>query len=104
VAVSVEFMVYVQSIRSRGRLGRIFFDECYTSITDVSYRARLGTLKEIYRFGYPLVMLTAILPVMMEVWYREAILYKDAVLVRSVAIKHNIYYRVRVIRRKEGTV
>lgn len=104
VAVSVEFMAYVQSIRSRGRLGRIFLDECHTSITDVSYRARLGTLKEMHRFGCPLVMLTATLPVTMEAWYREAMLCKDAVLVRSVAVKHNIRYQVRVVRRKEGTV
>ncbi|KAK4441869.1 P-loop containing nucleoside triphosphate hydrolase protein, partial [Podospora aff. communis PSN243] len=104
VAVCLEFMAYVQSIRSRGRLGRIFFDECHTSITDVSYRARLGKLKEMHRFGCPMVMLTATLPVSMEMWYREKMLCRDAAILRSAAAKHNIRYRVRTVRKGEGSV
>src|SRR4051794_11526670 len=98
-------MAYVHNVRSRGLLKRIFFDECHTSITDVSYRVRLGKLKELYRFGCPMVMLTVTLLVTMETWYRKAMLCQDAALVRSVAVKQNIRYRVvQVVRPKESTI
>ena len=32
-----EFTMYVDSLRERGLLGRIFIDECHTIITDVRY-------------------------------------------------------------------
>jgi RAD3-like DEAD/DEAH box helicase len=104
VAVGAEFMAYAQSVRSRGRLARIFFDECHTSITDVGYRARLGRLGELHRFGCPMVMLTATLPVAMEGWYRERMLCRDAAMLRSAAAKLNIRYTVRTVAARKGGV
>lgn len=64
-----EFIKYVDSVWSRGLLGRIFVDECHTIITDVSYWERLGALKGLHRFGCLLVLLTATLSVRIERWF-----------------------------------
>lgn len=94
MAVCAEFTSYVESIRRRDQLRRIFFDECHTAVTDVGYRARLGQLMGLHRFGCPMVMLTATLPVSMEGWFREHMLCSDAVIMRASAAKLNIRYRV----------
>jgi superfamily II DNA helicase RecQ len=98
VAVSNEFTAYVESIRARGQLRRIFFDECHTIITDASYRVQLGKLKELHRFGCPMVMLTATLPVKMEPWFRTQMLCGDAAILRAAAVKLNIRYRVDTVK------
>ena len=97
VAVCEEFTGYVESIRTRGLLRRIFFDECHTTITDVNYRKRLGLLAKLHCFGCPMVMLTATLPVCMEQWFRKAMLAEDASLIRAPAIKLNIRYRIETV-------
>ncbi|KAL6359163.1 hypothetical protein LRP88_07380 [Fusarium phalaenopsidis] len=81
VAVGEGFTTYIENIRSRGLLGRVFLDECHTAITDVGYREQLGLLPRLHRFGCPLVMLTATLPVSMEPWFRKQMLAEDAAIV-----------------------
>ncbi|KAH6953657.1 P-loop containing nucleoside triphosphate hydrolase protein [Fusarium avenaceum] len=98
VAVGEGFTVYIESIRARGLLERIFFDECHTVITDVGYRERLGQLTGLYRFGCPLVMLTAILPISMEAWFRERMLAQDAAIIRAPTTRVNIRYRVEQVK------
>jgi superfamily II DNA helicase RecQ len=87
VAVSEGFTAYVESIRGRGLLERVFFDECHTAIMDVSYRERLGLLTGLHRFGCPLVMLTATLPVSMEDWFRERMLAQEATIIRAPTMR-----------------
>ncbi|EXK24343.1 hypothetical protein FOMG_18921 [Fusarium oxysporum f. sp. melonis 26406] len=98
VAVSEGFTAYVESIRVRGLLERIFFDECHTVITDVGYRERLGQLTGLHRFGCPLVMLTATLPISMEAWFRERMLAQDAAIIRAPTMRVNIRYRVERVK------
>ncbi|PCD25885.1 hypothetical protein AU210_012319 [Fusarium oxysporum f. sp. radicis-cucumerinum] len=98
VAVSEGFTAYVESIRGRGLLERVFFDECHTAIMDVSYRERLGLLTGLHRFGCPLVMLTATLPVLMEDWFRERMLAQDATIIRAPTMRVNIRYRVKQVK------
>ena len=97
VATCEAFLGYVESIRARGLLRRLFFDECHTVIVDSHYRARLRELRGLHRFGCPIVMLTATLPVGMEEWFRETMLAQDAVLVRTAAVKLNIRYCVETV-------
>jgi superfamily II DNA helicase RecQ len=97
VAVCEEFTSYVESIRIRGLLRRIFFDECHTIITDVNYRKRLGELAKLHCYGCPMVMLTATLPVCMEQWFRKTMLAEDASLMRAPAVKLNIRYRIETV-------
>ncbi|KAJ9413909.1 hypothetical protein QL093DRAFT_2594845 [Fusarium oxysporum] len=107
VAVSEGFTAYVESIRGRGLLERVFFDECHTAIMDVSYRERLGLLTGLHRFGCPLVMLTATLPVLMEDWFRERMLAQDATIIRAPTMRVNIRYRVKqheLLRCKTGSM
>ncbi|KAK2005237.1 hypothetical protein LZ32DRAFT_546476 [Colletotrichum eremochloae] len=73
-----EFLSYAEGLRARGVLKRIFVDECHTILTDGGYRPTLLELKSLYRFGVPMVMLTATLPVRMELWFRRLMLAEDA--------------------------
>ncbi|KAH6982546.1 P-loop containing nucleoside triphosphate hydrolase protein, partial [Ilyonectria destructans] len=98
VAVSEGFTVYMESIRSRGLLDRIFFDECHVVVTDVGYRERLGSLTALHRFGCPVVMLTATLPIAMESWFRERMLAREATIIRAPTRRVNIRYRVDTVR------
>ncbi|KAK4074907.1 hypothetical protein Purlil1_12838 [Purpureocillium lilacinum] len=98
VAVSEGFTSYVESIRARGLLSRIFFDECHTFVTDVGYRERLGLLVGLHRYGCPLVMLTATLPVNMEKHFRKYMLAKDATIIRAATTRVNIRYAVEKVR------
>ena len=70
-ASSQEFSCYVDALRSRRLLRRIFIDECHTIIIDVGYRERLTELKGLYRFDCPVILLTATLPVHLEGWFRQ---------------------------------
>lgn len=97
VACTDGFAAYVESIRVRGLLRRIFFDECHTAVMDVGFRERLGLLVGLHRYGCPLVMLTATLPVPLESWFRRQMLAGDAVLLRAPIAKLNIRYQVRKV-------
>ena len=83
-------MTYVESIRSRGQFKRIFIDEYYTVIIDVSYRERLRQLIGLYRFGCTMIILTTTLPISIEEWFRRQILANEAVIIRAHTIKRNI--------------
>ncbi|KAF7538557.1 hypothetical protein G7Z17_g12604 [Cylindrodendrum hubeiense] len=98
VAVSEAFMAYVESIRARGLLGTMFFDESHTIILDVGYRERLGLLVGLHRYRCPLIMLTATLPVSMEGWFRERMLAQDAAIIRAPTARANIRYSVETIK------
>ncbi len=98
VAVSAGFMSYVESIRARGLLDRIFFDECHTFVMDVGYRTSLGLLVGLYRYGCPLVMLMATLPVKMEKWLWDYMLAEEATIIRAATMRANIRYRVETVR------
>lgn len=97
IAVCEGFTSYLHSIQSRGLLGTIFFDECHTIIMDVDYGERLGSLVSLHRYGCPMVMLTATLPVSMEGWFREQMLAKEAGIIRASTARLNIRYRVRKV-------
>ena len=88
-------MEYVDGLRERGLLGRIFIDEGHTVIMDVSYRRSLVKLKGLHRFDCPLILLTAIMPPTLEKWFREVMLVQEADIIRAATNKLNIRYRVR---------
>ncbi|KAL7940361.1 P-loop containing nucleoside triphosphate hydrolase protein [Trichoderma barbatum] len=81
-----------------GLLGTIFFDECHTIITDAGYRERLGSLVSLHWYGCPMVMLTAMLPVLMEGWFCERMLAQDAAIIRARTTRPNIRYRIRRVK------
>lgn len=57
------FLAYVDGLRADRLLRRIFIDEAYTAITDVSYRVKLIELKRLTRFESLIILLTATMPV-----------------------------------------
>ena len=104
VASTTEFLVYVDSLRARQLLGRIFVDECYTVLIDAAYRPRLPEVRAVYRFDCPVVLLTATLPVRLEPPFRELMLAEDAALLRACTTKRNIWYRVETVPPRPGAV
>jgi superfamily II DNA or RNA helicase len=89
-----QFRNYMDSLRSRKLLRRIFFDEGHTAILDVSFRCQLEDLKGLHRYGCPVITLTATLPGVMERWFRQTMLMGDAAIVRASTVKRNIRYNV----------
>jgi superfamily II DNA helicase RecQ len=92
-----EFAMYVDGLRAAGFLSRIFVDECHTIIMDASYRKKLAGLKGIYRYGCPVILLTATLPVRLEPWFRDVMLATYADIIRAGTTKCNIRYRVEAV-------
>ena len=90
VVAGEAFCAYADGLVATGLLQRIFVDECHTVITDVGYRARLGELRSLHRFGRALVLLTATLPPSLEPWLRQEMLVEDVVVVRDRTTKHNV--------------
>lgn len=104
VVSNAEMIAYTDGLLAAGLLRRIFIDECHTAITDVSYRRKLGELKGLHRYGCPVIMLTATMPVMLENWFRQAMLAEAATMVRDRTTKLNCRYRVEQIKPGRDTV
>ncbi|KAL9565573.1 hypothetical protein ACKAV7_009755 [Fusarium commune] len=98
IVSSAEFSGYVDGLSCTGLLQRIFVDECHTVIMDIGYRAKLGELVGLRRFGCPLVLLTATLPVVLEDWFRGEMLAKSAIMVRDRTVKLNCRYEVQQVK------
>ena len=98
IVSSAEFSGYVDGLSCTGLLRRIFVDECHTVIMDIGYRAKLGELVGLRRFGRPLVLLTATLPVVLEDWFRGEMLAKSAIIVRDRTVKLNCRYEVQQVK------
>ena len=103
-----QFRNYLDSLRSRKLLKRIFFDEAHTAILDVAYRRRLEGLKGLHRNGCPVIALTATMPGVMERWFRQTMLMGAAEIIRASTVKCNIRYKRDpyrggvVVSREEG--
>ncbi len=97
MATGPAFCAYADGLRAAGLVQRIFIDECHTVLTDVNYRARLGTLRSLHRFGAALVLLTATLPPVLEPWLRQEMLAEEAIIERDRTMKPNIQYGVDVV-------
>lgn len=98
IVSNAEMIAYTDGLLAAGLLGRIFIDECHTAITDASYRRKLGELKGLHRYGCPVIMLTATMPVVLENWFRQAMLAEAAAMVRDRTTKLNCRYRVEQIK------
>jgi hypothetical protein len=57
---------------------------------DVLYRQKLEALKGLHRFDYPVILLTATLPGVIERWFRQLMVVPDAVIIRASTVKRNI--------------
>lgn len=104
IVSSAEFSGYVDGLLCAGLLQRIFIDECHTVIMDIGYRAKLGELRSLHRYGCPIVLLTATLPVVLEDWFRGEMLAQSAVIVRDRTTKLNCRYRVEQVKPGAGAV
>src|SRR5690348_1281414 len=98
IVSSAEFSGYINGLLCTGLLQRIFVDECYTVIMDIGYRARLSKLVSLRRFSCPLVLLTAMLPVVLEDWFRGEMLARLAIVVRDRTVKLNCRYEVQQVK------
>ncbi|KAH6874264.1 P-loop containing nucleoside triphosphate hydrolase protein, partial [Thelonectria olida] len=104
IVSSAEFSSYADGLLCAGLLQRIFIDECHTVIMDIGYRAKLGELRSLHRYGCPVVLLTATLPVVLEDWFRGEMLAESAVIVRDRTTKLNCRYRIEQVKPGRGAV
>ncbi|KAK7582804.1 hypothetical protein V3481_012103 [Fusarium oxysporum f. sp. vasinfectum] len=104
IVSSDQFFGYADGLLCAGLLKRIFIDECHTVIMDISYRAKLGELIGLRRFGCPIVLLTATLPVVLEDWFRGEMLAKSAIVVRDRTVKLNCQYQVQQVKPGKGAL
>lgn len=98
IVSNAEMIAYADGLFAAGLLRRIFIDECHTAITDAGYRRKLSELKGLHRYGCPVIMLTATMPVVLEDWFRRAMLAEAAAMVRDRTTKLNCRYRVEKIK------
>ncbi|KEF50778.1 uncharacterized protein A1O9_13170, partial [Exophiala aquamarina CBS 119918] len=89
-----QFRDYIGSLRDRKLLRRIFVDEAHTVIMDVSYRKKLDQIKGIYRYGCPVIALTATLPGVVVPWFQATMLMRDSTIIRAGTVKRNVRYNV----------
>ncbi|KAJ0131920.1 Dihydroorotate dehydrogenase (fumarate) [Fusarium oxysporum f. sp. albedinis] len=68
---------------------------------DIGYWAKHGELIDLHQCGCPIALLTAMLLVVLEGWFRGEMLVKSAVIVRDRTTKFNCRCRVE---RVEPTV
>lgn len=61
---------------------------------DVEYRKYVEELKDLHGYDCPVVLLTAIVPIQMERWFRRCTLAETADIIRAKTIKRNIRYGV----------
>ncbi|VZI11168.1 unnamed protein product [Fusarium fujikuroi] len=70
----------------QGLLEQIFFNKCHTIITNIKYQERLRQLTSLHQFRYPLVILTATLPILIEA------------IIQAPTIRVNIQYQVELVK------
>jgi superfamily II DNA helicase RecQ len=102
--MSHEFISYADGLLARGLLKRIFVDECHTIITEAGFREKLGSLKGLYRYAKPVILLTATLPARLERWLRKVMVAGDAEIIRASTVKRNIRYEVVTVGGRTMTV
>ncbi|KAK2684950.1 hypothetical protein QWA68_016472 [Fusarium oxysporum] len=104
IVSSDQFFGYADGLLCAGLLKRIFINKYHTVIMDISYRAKLGELIGLRRFGCPIVLLTATLPVVLEDWFRGEMLAKSAIVVRDRTVKLNCQYQVQQVKLGKGAL
>ena len=63
-------------------------------IIDVLYRKKLDRVKGLYRYGCPVIALTATLPGVMVPWFETLLLMRESATVRACIVKRNIRYNM----------
>ena len=97
-----QFVEYMDSLRDRQLLTRIFFDEAHTAVLDVTFRKALEKLKGLHRYECPIVALTATLLQVMEWYFRHMMLMEDAPIIRASTVKRNIRYTLTRLESQNG--
>src|SRR5271154_5474596 len=90
----MRFIIYVDDLRARELLTRIFVNKCHIIITDVEYRKKLERLSRLYRYDVSMVLMTATLSIRMKGWFRRLMLMIDGNMIRARTRKRNVRYRV----------
>ena len=65
--VESSFLLYAQGHCDKGRVQRIFVDECHVTFTQSDWRPKLSRLSVVRSFRVPLILLTATLPRVLEI-------------------------------------
>ncbi|KAG5954584.1 hypothetical protein E4U58_007559, partial [Claviceps cyperi] len=91
------FFDYSARMAEKGRLRRIFVDECHLAITAHSWRPKLASLAKLRCIGASTIMLTATLPLHMESDLKKTMLLEHhrLWLLRACTARKNTRYMVK---------
>ncbi|KAG6157487.1 hypothetical protein E4U50_007512 [Claviceps purpurea] len=95
--VHSSFLDYAARMAGKGRLRRIFVDECHLVITAHSWRPNLARLTSLRCIGASTIMLTATLPLHMESDLRKTMIleHHPSWLIRGCTARKNTRYMVK---------
>ncbi|KAG6091014.1 hypothetical protein E4U31_007459 [Claviceps sp. LM219 group G6] len=91
------FLGYAARMADKGRLRRIFVDECHLVITAHSWRPKLASLNRLRRLEVSMIMLTATLPLHMESDLTKTMIleHHPSWLIRACTARKNTRYMVK---------
>ena len=97
--VNFRFLDYAVHMTEKGRLRRVFVDECHLSFTAHSWRPKLAHLKNIRRLRVPTIFLTATLPPTLVFDFEESMALEMARYIRASTVRKRTRYYVHECRR-----
>jgi superfamily II DNA helicase RecQ len=83
IAGSSEFLSYAQLLSVKGVLRRVFVDECHLTFTASDWRPKLAGIRAVRGLKVPVIMLTAILPILLEFELEQSMAAQIARYIRA---------------------
>jgi hypothetical protein len=98
----LEFADLVTRLRSGGTLERVVLDEFhYIALPDHEYRPALLYLRDVAKYGTPITLLSATVPVEDEAGVYEALGLVNVARFRESTVRGNLRYEVETMRQSE---
>ena len=94
-AVSVMFQFYLNRLKAGNRLNRVIFNKSYLAITISQYQPKIKLVKYLRSLQYQFIYLTAILPLIIVNWFKQAILLYQPYIIQSLTVHTDLKYWVR---------
>ncbi len=93
------FMGYAQLLGLKGLLRRVFVDESHLTFTSSNWRPKLAHVQEVRKLPCPTIMLTAILPVILEGELEVAMAAQVSQYIRAATTRIRTRYIVHEVKR-----
>jgi superfamily II DNA helicase RecQ len=89
-----QFLSYAQLLSAKGILQRVFVDESHLTFTASDWRPKLAEVRAVWGLKVPTIMLTAILPVLLEFELEASMAAQIAQYIQAVTTRVKTRYMV----------